>query len=71
MPRPPGTDAHFDHRAVEEVGEVLLIDVGCNATDIYRRRDCLDKLGLLPMPITNVWTEIGSGRPGIPRIGGT
>ena len=28
------TDAHFDHLAVEEVGEVLLIDIGCDAADI-------------------------------------
>ena len=27
-------DAHFDHLAVEEIGEVLLIDVGCDAANI-------------------------------------
>ena len=28
------TDAHFDHLAIEEVGKVLLIDIGCDAADI-------------------------------------
>jgi len=28
------TNAHFDHLAIEEVGKVLLIDVGCDAADI-------------------------------------
>ena len=28
---------------------------------IYRRQDCLDKLGLLPMPIPSVGQELGAG----------
>ena len=28
------TDAHFNHFAVEEIGEILLIDVGCDAANI-------------------------------------
>ena len=49
------TNAHFDHLAVEEVGEVLLVDVGCDAADIeapglprqvrvtaYAHSECLD-----------------------------
>jgi len=63
------TDTHFDHLAVKEVGEVLLIDIDV-MLPMYKRRDCLDKFRLLPMPIPNVWMGIGGGRPGIPRIGG-
>jgi len=49
------TDTHFDHLAIEEVGEVLLVDVGCDAADIeapglprqvrvtaYAHSECLD-----------------------------
>jgi len=32
------TNAHFDHLAVEEVGEVLLVDVGCDAANIQALR---------------------------------
>ena len=28
------TDAHFNHFAVEEIGKILLIDVGCDAANI-------------------------------------
>jgi len=49
------TDAHFDHLAVEEVGTVLLVDVGCDAANVqapglprqvrvaaYAHSECLD-----------------------------
>ena len=37
---------------------------------MYSRRDCLDKLGLTPVPMPNVDTGMGGGSPGIARIGG-
>jgi len=49
------TNTHFDHLAIEEVGKVLLVDVGCDAADIevpglprqvrvaaYAHSECLD-----------------------------
>jgi len=50
------TNAHFDHLAVEEVGKVLLVDVGCDAANVqvpglprqvrvaaYVHSECLDR----------------------------
>lgn len=37
---------------------------------MYNLRDCLERLGLLPIPMPNVCTGMGGGKPGIARIGG-
>ena len=49
-------NTHFDHLAVEEVGQVLLVDVGCDAANVqapglpgqirvaaYAHSECLDR----------------------------
>ena len=64
------TDAHFYHFAVKEVGEVLLIDIGCDAGDVQASR-LPGQAWLAAYAHSKCLDGIGGGRPGIPRMGGT